>query len=99
MHAKIWTHYQPQKKSPSTSNHIASITLNNSQLEEFTYLESAMNTKLFFNKKIARRISRTASTLARLGTSVLKSHQITINMKVSVYNACVLSTILCGSQS
>ena len=72
MHAKIWTHYQPQKKSPSTSNHIASITLNNSQLEEFTYLESAMNTKLFFNKKIARRISRTASTLARLGTSVLK---------------------------
>ena len=64
------------KKSPSTSNHIASITINNSHLEELIYLEPTMNSKLSFNKKIVRWISRTSSSLP--WNKCVKSHRITI---------------------
>ena len=52
------------------------ITISNYQLkmvDEFIYLASTTSSKLYVDKEIDRRIGRTASTVARLGTRLWKN--------------------------
>ena len=49
--------------------------------------------------EIVRRIAKTAAVMARLGRRVWINSQLTINTKLKVYQACVLSTLLYGSES
>ena len=59
---------------------------------EFTYLGSTISNKLSFDKEIDKHIGRAVLTLARLRTHVWKNLQLTIKIKVLVYNIWVLST-------
>ncbi|XP_022093240.1 uncharacterized protein LOC110980661 [Acanthaster planci] len=68
-------------------------------VEEFTFLGSTIASNLSLNAEISKRIGRAASTMARLSTRVWENSKLTVNTKISVYNTCVLSTLLYGSET
>ena len=65
----------------------------------FTYLGSTINNSLSLNPEIDRRIAKAAGTLAKLDSRVWTNNHLTLKTKIKVYQACVLSTLLYGSES
>ena len=78
------------------------ITINNYQLEvvhEFTYLGSTITDNLSLDAELNKRIGKAATTLERLATRVWENPKLTTKTKMAVYNACVVSTLLYGSEA
>jgi len=78
------------------------ITIDNYTLEavqQFTYLGSTVTEKLSLDTEIDQRIGKAATTLARLKSRVWTNAKLTVKTKMAVYNACVLSTLLYGSET
>ena len=78
------------------------ITISNYQLEvvhEFTYLGSTITDNLSLDAELNKRIGKAATTLGRLATRVWENPKLTTKTKVVVYNACVVSTLLYGSEA
>ena len=72
------------------------ITIDNYELEvvhEFTYLGSTTTDNLSLDAELNKRIGKAATTVERLTTRVWE------NSKMAVYNACVISTLLYGSEA
>jgi hypothetical protein len=67
-------------------------------VEDFTYLGSSITSTLSMEKEIATRIGKAASVMAKLNQRVWNNSQITDRTKITVYQACVLSTLLYGSE-
>ena len=79
-----------------------SITIGNQVLgvaDHFTYLGSTISSNLSLDNEIDKRIAKAASVMARLTKRVWSNNQLTSNTKFQVYQACVLSTLLYGSES
>ena len=79
-----------------------SILLNDKRLDvvdRFTYLGSTVTNKLSLDVELDQRIAKAATTLGRLSSRVWESKWLTKATKMSVYSACVLSTLLYGSES
>ena len=79
-----------------------SITIDNQALEvadHFTYLGSIISSNLSLDSEINKHIAKAASVMARLSKRVWLNNQLTSNIKLQVYQACVLSTLLYGSES
>ena len=68
-------------------------------LEDFTFLGSNFSSNLSLDTEINRRIEKAEVTMARLTKRVWENHMLTENTKMRVCQACVLSTILYGSES
>ena len=80
----------------------SSITIDNQVLEvvdHFTYLGSIISSNLSLDNEIDKHIAKAASVMARLSKRVWSNNQLTSNTKLQVYQACVLSTLLYGSES
>uniref|UniRef100_K7EZU2 Reverse transcriptase domain-containing protein n=1 Tax=Pelodiscus sinensis TaxID=13735 RepID=K7EZU2_PELSI len=78
------------------------ITVDDYQLDvvhQFTYLGSTITDNLSLDAELDKRIGKAASTLARLTTRVWTNPRLTIATKMAVYNACVISTLLYGSET
>ena len=78
------------------------ITIANYQLEvvhEFTYLGSTITDNLSLDAELNKRIGKAATTLWRLATRVWENPKLTTKTKMAVYNACVVSTLLYGSEA
>ena len=54
---------------------------------------------MLLDSEIDKRNAKTASVMARLSKKVWSNNQLTSNTKLQVYQACVLSTLLYGSES
>ena len=67
-------------------------------VKDFTYLGSTMSDDLSLDKELNRRIGRACTTFAKLTERVWQNKKLTINTKIAVYRACVLSTLLYGSE-
>lgn len=79
-----------------------SITIDDYELEvvkQFTYLGSTISSNLSLDTELDKRIGKAATTLARLTTRVWENSKLSIKTKMAVYNACVLSTLLYGSET
>ena len=79
-----------------------SITIDNQVLEVadlFTYLGLIISSNLSLDSEIDKRIAKAASVMARLSKRVWSNNQLTSNTKLQVYQACILSTLLYGSES
>ena len=75
--------------------------INNNQLEivqDFTYLGSLLTSNLSLEKEIDRRIGKAYTTLSRLTERVWENNALTTHTRILVYKACVLSTLLYGSE-
>ena len=81
---------------------VPSMNINGKVLEvtdRFTYLGCTMANNLSLNAGIDKRIARAAAVILKLGKRVWEKHQLTLNTKLKVYQVCVLSTLLYGSES
>ena len=86
-----------QDVSSAPSITIGSYTLE--VVENFTYLGSTISSNLSLDAELNKRIGKAAMALARLGKGVWDNSMLTIGTKMKVYQACVLSTLLYGSES
>lgn len=81
---------------------VPDITIEETHLEvvdSFTYLGSTISSSLSLDAEISSRIGKAAATMAKLNKRVWNNSQLTENTKLRVYQACVLSTLLYGSES
>ena len=85
-----------------TQKHQPVITIDDYELDavcQFTYLGSTITDNLSLDAEIHKRIGKAASTLARLTARVWSSPKLSVKTKMAVYNACVISTLLYGSET
>ncbi len=68
-------------------------------VHQFTYLDSTITYNLSLDKELDKRIGKAATTLACLTTQVWTNPKLTTKTKMAVYNACVISTLLYGSET
>ena len=68
-------------------------------VEKFTYLGSTMSNNLSLDPELNCRIGKATTAMARLTKRVWENGMLTINTKMKVYQACVLSTLLYGSEA
>lgn len=79
-----------------------SVTIDDYELEvvhHFTYLGSTVTDNLSLDFELDQRIGKAAATLARLTTRVWSNPMLTEKTKMAVYSACVISTLLYGSET
>ena len=78
------------------------ISISDHELEvvhDFVYLGSTISDSLSLNSEISRRIGKAATSMSRLSKRVWTNGKLTEHTKIQVYGACVLSTLLYGSES
>ena len=81
---------------------LPAITIDDYELdvvEQFTYLGSTTTDDLSLDTEIDKRIGKAATTLARLTSRVWTNPKLTMKTKMVVYNACVVSTLMYGSET
>ena len=81
---------------------IPSLFIHNYKLEvvhEFVYLGSTITDNLFIDRELNKQIGKAATTLSRLTKRVWSNNKLSDHTKVNVYKACVISTLLYGSES
>ena len=79
-----------------------SLFIHNYKLEvlyEFVYLGSTITDNLSIDRELNKRIGKAAMTLSRLTKRVWSNNTLSDHTKVNVYKACVISTLLYGSES
>ena len=78
------------------------ITIDDYELDavsQFTYLGSTITDNLSLEADIDKRIGKAGSTLASLTARVWSSPKLSVKTKMAVYNACVISTLMYGSET
>lgn len=65
-------------------------------VDKFTYLGSTISCNLSLDAELNVRIGKAATAMARLTKKVWENTRLTLNKKMKVYEACVLSTLLYG---
>ena len=78
------------------------ITIGGQPLEvvpTFTYLGSTVSNSVNLDFELNSRIGKAAGTMAKLNDRVWKNNKLTMRTKLRVYQACVLSSLLYGSET
>ncbi|PIK57594.1 hypothetical protein BSL78_05502 [Apostichopus japonicus] len=78
------------------------ISVNDSRLEtvdNFRYLGSIISSNVSLDAEINARIGNAAAVMSKLQNRVWENKKLTLNTKMKVYQACVLSTLLYGSET
>ena len=78
------------------------ITINNTKLEvvdTFTYLGSTLSSWTLLDAAISCRIAKVAAVVAKLNKRLWGNGLLSERTKMCIYQACVLSTLLYGSES
>ena len=68
-------------------------------VDNFPYLASNIPSNLSLDTELNVRIGKVATAMARLAKRVWDNTMLTTNTKMEVYQACVLSTLLYGSEA
>ena len=81
---------------------LPAITIDDYELdvvEQFTYLGSTITDNVSLDTEIDKRIGKAATTLAHLTSRVWINSKLTVKTKMVVYNTCVVSTLMYGSET
>ena len=68
-------------------------------IHDFVYLGSAISDTLSLDAELNRRIGKAATTMTRLTKKAWNNSKLTVHTKIQIYRACVVSTLLYGSES
>ena len=68
-------------------------------VDNFTYLGSTISSNASLEAEISRRIGRASGTMAQLSKRAWENQMLTTRTKMSIYQACVVSTLLYGSET
>ncbi len=63
-------------------------------VDDFTYLGTTVTSNLSLDSELSKRIGKAAAAIVKLCKRVLENNMLTKATKMSVYRACVLSTLL-----
>ena len=66
---------------------------------DFVYLGSSISDSLSLDTELDRRIGKAATTVSRLNKRVWTNVKLSEHTRVQVYKACVVSTLLYGSEA
>ena len=86
-----------QDVSCTPNINIADYTL--SVVSEFTYLGATVTDTLSLDSELNKRIGKASSAMSKLSKRVWENKNLSTRTKISVYQACVLSVLLYGSES
>ena len=78
------------------------VNINNEEVEvanNFTYLGANISCNLSLDAELDKRIAKAAAVMSKLKGKVWTNGHLSLNTKMAVYRACVLSTLLYGSES
>ena len=78
------------------------IHISNHELDvvhDFVYLGSTISDSLSLDIELNKRIGKASTTMARLSKRVWTNSKLSEHTKIQVYRACVVSTLLYGSES
>ena len=78
------------------------ITINRQELavvNTFKYLGSTISDNLSLDKELSARIGKASSVMFKLGKRVWDNKNLSLNTKMKVYQACIISTLLYGSET
>ena len=81
---------------------LPAITIDDYELnvvEQFTYLGSTITDNLSLDTEIDKKIGKAATTPAHLTSRVWTNPKLTVKTKMVVYNTCVVSTLMYGSET
>ena len=67
-------------------------------VREFVYLGSTTTDNFCIDSELNERIGKAAMTLSRLAKRVWSNNKLSDDTKVNVYKACIISTLLYGSE-
>ena len=84
------------------ASHIPNISIGDYTLQvvdTFTCLDPTIASNLSLDDELNSRIGKTATAMARLARSAWNNSMLIINTKMKVFQACVLSTLLYGSET
>ena len=93
------------KKTQVMGQHVDSppaISINDHELDvihDFVYLGSAISDTLSLDAELNRRIGKAATAMTRLTKKAWNNSKLTVHTKIQIYRACVVSTLLYGSES
>ena len=68
-------------------------------VKEFTYLGSTITSNLSLDNELNKRIGKASGAMAKLSKRVWENNKLSQATKILVYRACILSTLLYGSES
>lgn len=68
-------------------------------VEEFTYLGSTVSQNSSLEPELNKRIGKASAVMSKLSKRVWENNKLTTETKMAVYKACVLSTLLYGSEA
>ena len=68
-------------------------------VDNFKYLESTISSNLSLDVEINARIRKAATVMAKLNKRVWQNINLTMNTRLKVYQACVTSILLYGSET
>ena len=91
------TNVSVQGVGTAPSIRIGNVTLE--AVDNFTYLGSTISNILSLDVELDRRLGKSNTIMARLTKRVWENNALTEHTKIRVYQACVLSTLLYGSES
>ena len=78
------------------------ITIDSYELDvvhQFTYQGSTISDNLSLDAELNQGTGKASTTLGKLTTKVWKNPKLTITTKMAVYRACIVSTLLYGSET
>ena len=78
------------------------ITINGNELktvDDFTYLGAVISSNCMLDKEIPSRIGKAATTFSRLRSRAWQNKYLTEHTKARIYECCVLSVLLYGSET
>ena len=68
-------------------------------VKEFTYLGSTISSTMSLENELNKRIGKASAAMSKLSKRVWENGKLSLATKLSVYRACILSTLLYGSES
>nr|VZI17688.1 unnamed protein product [Spirometra erinaceieuropaei] len=94
-------HQQPPN-SATAPNAPPQISVNGTQLqvvENFPYLGSTLSRNTKINEEVANRISKASQAFGRLQSTVWNRHGLQLSMKLKIYKAVIMPTLLYGAET
>lgn len=101
----VWPDHQLEENpghGPGRHCSVPSISIGDHTLEvidKFTYLGSTISSNPSLDAELNTRIGKAATAMSRLTKRVWDNIMLNTNTKMRVYQACILSTLLYGSEA
>ena len=91
--------YQPPPRVAYSPPHVSINGTNRNTVEHFTYLGSVISNDATVSKDLDNRLSKASSSFGRRSKRVWQSRALRLSIKIQVYRAIIVPTLLYGAET